>query len=87
MLGEQGDEDEKSHFEEMMLIDDCCDEILRRLPLNDLCALSCTCTLLQKEYPSKVLHIKYALGCDTLIKDPSEERYISCFDKSILMLS
>lgn len=91
MFQQQGAEKEKSKLEELMLIDDCCDEILRRLPLDDLCALSRTSTLLhklcskqfRKEYPSKVMSIKGVCGDGTLAKGPCNEKYIQCFDKSI----
>ncbi|XP_055325841.1 uncharacterized protein LOC129579698 [Sitodiplosis mosellana] len=89
MLWEKDDEVKKSKFEE--LNDDCCYEILRKLPLDDLCALSCTCVRLhnlcskqfQKEYPSKVMRIEGTYFDGKLIKQPNEEKYISCFDKSI----
>lgn len=89
MLWQNDDEVKKSKFEE--LNDDCCYEILRKLSLDDLCALSRTCVRLynlcsqqfKKEYPSKVMRIEGTYSDGTLIKQPDEELYISCFDKSI----
>lgn len=99
MIQQQDKEVEMSKFEEMMLIDDCCDEILRRLPLDDLCALSLTCTLLhrlcskqfRKEYTHKVMSFQSVkrgirgiiVKDGILIKEPSDEKYITCFKKSI----
>ncbi|XP_055325768.1 uncharacterized protein LOC129579625 [Sitodiplosis mosellana] len=89
MLWEQNDEPNKSAFEKLK--DECCYDILRRLPLDDLCALSSTCTRLhslcgqqfQEEYPSKVMRIESIQEDGTWVKEPRDEMYIKCFDKSI----
>ncbi|XP_055305929.1 uncharacterized protein LOC129570379 [Sitodiplosis mosellana] len=89
MLWEQNDEVNKSAFEKLK--DDCCYDILRRMPLDDLCALSGTCTRLHslcgkqflEKYPSKVMRIDSIQEDGTWIKEPRDEMYIKCFDKSI----
>ncbi|XP_055305886.1 uncharacterized protein LOC129570342 [Sitodiplosis mosellana] len=89
MLWEQNDEVNKSAFEDLK--DDYCYDILRRLPLDDLCALSRTCTRLHslcgkqflEKYPSKIMRIDSIQEDGTWVKEPRDEMYIKCFDKSI----
>ncbi|XP_055305919.1 uncharacterized protein LOC129570369 [Sitodiplosis mosellana] len=89
MLWEQNDEVNKSAFEKLK--DEYCYDILRRLPLDDLCALSGTCTRLHslcgkqflEKYPSKVMRIDSIQEDGTWVKEPRDEMYIKCFDKSI----
>lgn len=87
MLWQRNSVIEETKFED--LIDDCCREILRRLPLDDLCALSRTCMRLYNlcseqfplQYKSKVVYIDVRDG--ELIMTPSNEEYVKCFAKHI----
>lgn len=89
MLWQNDGEDKECKFD--LLNDNCCIDILRRLPLVDLCALSRTCIRLynlcnkqfQLEYPSKVMYIDGVDDNGDFIKGPSQEKYVDAFDKSI----
>lgn len=89
MLWQTGDEDEKCNFD--LLDDNCCYEILRCLPLDDLCALSQTCVRLFNlcssqfviDYPAKVMHIEGIAKDGKFKTGPSQEKYVTAFKKSI----
>lgn len=89
MLWPKDDDDKECKFD--LLDDGCCYEILRRMPLVDLCSLSQTCVRLYKlcskqfqvDYPSKVMYIEGLDDNGKFIKGPSQEKYIGAFDKSV----
>lgn len=83
------EQNQQSDFEKLNW--DCCDMIFRRLKIEDLCALSFTCTRLQeicvkklqKVYPTNVMRIEGIQNDGTFLIGPKNEMYTTYFDKSV----
>lgn len=89
MLWQNNDDGENDTFDS--LDDNCCYEIMRRLPLDDLCTLSQTCVRLhnlsvkqfQLDYPAREMHIEGIADDGKLMTGPKQEKYIAAFEKCI----
>lgn len=75
----------------LLLNDYCLYEVIKQMPLNDLCALSQTCQRIhalctyffQRGFKEKILIIDSIHEDGRLVKHPSNESYVNIFEKNI----